>query len=493
MTTGGTPTALPGRGTMRVLAHGAGPLPAASPPHSLGRTVATRYSALLSWSAAIGAAHGDPMIRGLFMSLRLWIESLPPTARAALRWDCASSLLWGAYNGCIWTFVARIARADLRASAADMAWISAAPALGYLFATIWARQMEGRAKMPFVWITWLVARGLFLLTPLFATRNGYVFLVCVTPIIFSVSTPAYTSLMKDVYPDHLRGRLMSLSRMCWSLSTFFFAFGAGRLLDGGLDWRWSFMFGGACGALSALAFCRIRVPLPDVEADDRMSTIGFVRDTLNILWRNPRFRWFSASVFVYGFGNIMAYTLYPIHQVDTFHIRNTDVANMQNLAAVTQIAGYLFWGGIMDRRGPLFAVLVGICIICLMPPCYAMAGNLAPIYLASAIGGLAFSGIELGYLNSILQLSEPGRAAQYQALHSSLYGIRGTIAPFCALPLMHVYGIRTGIWACGGVMLCGIGLQLVSMREHKRYLRRVEADRAVPSPTCADPAPTEAT
>ena len=41
----------------------------------------------------------------------------------------------------------------------------------------------------------------------------FVSLIVLTPILFSVSTPAYTAIMKDIYPDRLRGRLMSLVRV----------------------------------------------------------------------------------------------------------------------------------------------------------------------------------------------------------------------------------------------------------------------------------------
>ncbi|MBM3495343.1 MAG: hypothetical protein FJX72_13635, partial [Armatimonadetes bacterium] len=79
-------------------------------------------------------------------------------------------------------------------------------------------------------------------------------------------------------------------------------------------------------------------------------------------------------MFVYGFGNIVASTIYPIYQVDRFHITNTEVANLQNVAAAATVLGFFFWGWFMDRRGPLLAVLISIAIVCTMPITYALAG-----------------------------------------------------------------------------------------------------------------------
>src|SRR5262249_22965025 len=98
-----------------------------------------------------------------------WLETLaglPEHTRIAWRWDLLTGAFAGMYQGCIWTFVLRIARADMHATGSQMGWITASPALGYIFATLWARQMEGKSKLPFVYWTWLAARGMFLLTPL---------------------------------------------------------------------------------------------------------------------------------------------------------------------------------------------------------------------------------------------------------------------------------------------------------------------------------------
>jgi len=346
--------------------------------------------------------------------------------------------------------------------------MASAPALGYVFATLWARQMEGRSKLPFVYWTWLAARGLFVLSPLVRSREQFILLVCATPIIFSVSSPAYTAVMKEIYPDELRGRLMSAVRIVLNVVTLLTALVAGRLMDGGLDWRPVFFVGGVFGALSALVFSLVPISETTDANGPRVPALDFVRDTLDILRRNPGYRWFTASVFVYGFGNIVATTLYPIYQVDRFAISNTEVANLQNIGAVATIAGFFFWGPFMDRRGPLATVFLAILIVCTMPITYALAPRVEYLRIAAAAGGVAMSAIELGYINTTLLFAEPGRAAQYQALHSSFFGIRGSIAPQCAIPLLHWLGAERAFLVAEAIMLAGVVLQLVSMRDYRR-------------------------
>lgn len=403
-------------------------------------------------------------------TIRARLAVLPEDTLHSWLWDMATGACAGVYLGCVWTFAGRIARAELSASEAQMGWFAAAPALGYVFATVWARQMEGRAKLPFIYWTWLAARGLFMLSPFVRTREQYILLVCATPIIFSISSPAYTSVMKDIYPDDLRGRLMSVVRIALSVATFGTALVAGRMMDAGVDWRSVFFIGGAFGGLSAITFSRIRVPDGPAARQDVISTVAFFKDTFGILRRNPAYRWFTASVFVYGFGNLVASTLYPIYQVDRFAITNTEVANLQNVAAVATVAGFFFWGSFMDRRGPLPTVLIAIVVVCTMPITYALAPSVEYLRFAAAAGGIAMSGIELGYLNTTLMFAEPGRAAQYQALHSSFFGIRGSIAPHFAIPLMRSFGARHSFLIAEVIMLCGVILQIASMRVSRRQL-----------------------
>lgn len=407
------------------------------------------------------------MLSNLIAAIRESLASLPPAVRTAWKWDVATGGLAGLYQGCVWTFVMKVARADMKASGSQIAWITAAPALGYLFATFWARQLEGRSKMPFVQWTWLIARGSFMLAPLVASTGHYVALVCFTPILFSVSMPAYTAIIKDIYPDKHRGRLMSYARILMSILTLIASLVMGRLMDHGLNYRIAFAIGGLFGALSAWTFSRIHVPTPDL-VDNPASTKEFFKDTVGILKRNPGFRWFSASVFVSGFGNIVATTLYPMYQVDRFQITNTQVANMQNIASAVTIIGFFFWGGFLDRRGPLTTVLVALLFNLAAPLLYACAWNIAALYAAAAMMGLAVGGIDLGYLNTTLKFAEPGKVAQYQALHSSFFGIRGTIAPQFAIPMKHATGYQNTFVISFLVIVAGVMLQLISMRDYRR-------------------------
>lgn len=399
-------------------------------------------------------------------------------------WDVAAGICSGIFQGAVWTFALQIARGNLRATGTQMALATAAPAIGFLFATLWARQMEGRSKLPFVTVTWLISRGLFLLTPLLVrgavSREMLVGLICITPIIFSVSIPAYTFIMQDIYPAHLRGRLMSYVRIASAGSMLVTAGAMGALQEKGLygyhlDYRWMFAIGGLFGAGSAWAFQQIRLPAPHTTAP--LPPVGqFIRDTFAVLIHNRGYRWFTASVFVGGFGNLIANTYYPIYQVDHFHITPLEIAGMQNVAGILMLFSLFFWGWYMDRFGSLAAVMVSYLVLLITPLSYAFGPTIGWLYVGAAAGGIASSGIDIGYLNTTLMFAEPGRAAHYEAVHSSFFGLRGTIAPLIAIRLLllvsHTTKLHEANWRLGfliglTILTSGAACQIFSMRSYR--------------------------
>lgn len=409
------------------------------------------------------------------MLRQLFGNFIPDTVWHNWRWDLVAGISSGIYQGCIWTFALQLARGVLHATGFQMGLASAAPAIGYLFAILWARQMEGRSKLPFVTITWTISRGAFLLTPLLVRgthgREFFVAIICLTPILFSVSTPAYTAIMKDIYPDELRGRLMSYVRIGMALAMLLTARIMGDWQEHhGLDFRWMFVIGGVFGVGTAYAFSRLRLPAVLHANAPPPPVPTFLKQTFSILLWNRGYRWFTISVFASGFGNLVATTLYPIYQVDRFHITPTQIATMMTVTNIASLISLFVWGTFLDRYGSLTAVLLAVILNCLTPLFYATGPNLLWLYFASAFTGFSQSGIDLGYLNTTLMFAEPGRASQYQALHSTFFGLRGTIAPLLAVPMLHALGqdFRATFLVCLGIIAVGVLCQLFSLQSYRR-------------------------
>ena len=390
-----------------------------------------------------------------------WKLGVPKEALHSLGWDVLAGGCAGVFLGITMPFLIRIARAELHASDVAIGVMNAAPFVGNLLAPVWARQMEGKAKMPFCQVSWITGRSLLLLMPLAATAWGFVGIIALLLFIGTISSPAYTSLMKDIYPDRARGQLMSYVRIVVQSTTFLSTFVAGRLMDQGVGFGPLYAVAGVAGVLAALFFRQVR-PLastPAPSAEPPQPLLHFFRDTLGILRENESYRWFALSVMLYGFGNLMAWPLYALYQVDQLHIRPTEIANLTNISSLCAIGGSLFWGRFIDRHGPAKTVFRGILLIASISVIYFFARSVSLLYVASFLAGFGMAGIELSYTASILNYAEVGKAARYQALHSLLLGIRGILAPLVALPLRNLIGYQGVFTLTFVLMLIGAYLQ----------------------------------
>ena len=415
--------------------------------------------------------------RGLWVRLRVRAVTrerleVPRTARYSLAWDVLAGAFAGAFSGMLMPFLTKIARGELHASPHAIAIMVAAPFIGNLFSPFWARQMEGREKLPFCVYSWSAARALLFLMPFATTSNSFVAIVSLLQIVNTVATPAYTSMMRDIYPDAARGRMMGYVRVMVQSLMFVSTLITGWLLDAGVPFRYLFPVAGVFGIGAALAFAKVR-PLrtarktvADSEAVKmaRPASANFLTDTLSILRHNRPYRFFALSVFVYGFANLMVQPLFGLYQVDILHISSTQIANLVNFGSLCAIGGSFFWGKFMDRHSPPTTVLCSIVLIALIPIVYLLTNRVEGLLFASALSGFGFAGIELSYLASILRYAERERTAQYQSLHSLLLGVRGVAAPLLGIPLVKAFGYPLVFLLALGVMLIGALLQWLAVR-----------------------------
>lgn len=398
-------------------------------------------------------------------------KAVPQEVRNTYRRDALSGLLVGVYNGAIFPFIGFIARDELHSSTSLIALITSAPYVGSMFALFYANAMEGKAKMPYVVWSGVIARALFLLTLFTMTPLRFALIASAAQLVATVSGPAYAAVLKEIYPDEHRGRIMGYIRVGLAATSFFSTLVVGQLLKRHiLDFNYIFPIGALFGITSSLVFGSIRTAPVDPKSNNyKSSTVQFLRSTLAIFKEDRNYAWFALSVFTFGFGNLIVAPLYPVFQVDQLHITAAQVAMLSNIATVIWMFSYLYWGKYVDMQSPLKAVMVNVLMVSLVPFAYFLANNVWMLIPAAIINGITMAGIELSYFNSILYFAKEGRESHYQALHSFLLGIRGTIAPFIGAALVAFFrashiDIRFVFLISMLLMLLGAVLQLVGVK-----------------------------
>jgi MFS family permease len=396
---------------------------------------------------------------------------IPPEAEYSFKWDITAGAMVGIFVGIAFPFFTRIAK-DLHAPDSAILLMTIAPFVGNLFSPFWARQMDGHSKLSYCVFGWSGARALMLLTPFVITAWHFTGMIAIMQLIFTITMPAYISMMKDIYPDRSRGRMMGYVRAALQTTALLATLVSGYLLDHGVSFRILFPIAAVIGIFSAFCFGRVRALKQESlqgkseKAPDTPTVPITYRNTLGILKTNVPYRWFAISVMVYGLGNLMAQPLYGLYQIERFHASNTQISYLANIAAIFGVAGNFFWGRYMDKHSPPHTVLMSIYIAASISAVYFLAPTLQWLYIAAALTGFGFAGIELSYMASILLYAEPGRAAQYQSLHALLVGIRGIIAPLIAIPLMRHTSYETAFTATLVLMLLGGFCQRYARHQH---------------------------
>jgi MFS family permease len=403
---------------------------------------------------------------------------VPHEAREAYRLDRLASVLAGVYLGAIFPFVGVIARERLHADAFVLSLMSAAPFLGNLLALFMARAMEGRAALPFMIWTQIAARSIFFLMIFATTPLRFALIISVAQLVATLSSPAYAAVIKEIYPESERGRIMGYTRAALLTSSVVITFAAGALLEH-ISYQWVFPAAALYGIASSIVFSRVPVettveatatgPAETGRRAQVRATLRFLWETFGILRHDRRFRWFALSVFTYGFGNLMLMPVIPIVQVDQLKISTGSIALLANLSQIVAAGAYFYWGRYIDVYSPVKAVVVNIFLNLFIPLCYYFADNLWYLVPAFVLSGITMAGIDLSYFNTVLRLAGEQNAARYQALQSFLLGIRGTIAPFVGGILLNAF--RQGGWNIRDLFLiamaflaAGFWMQLIGLR-----------------------------
>ena len=381
-------------------------------------------------------------------------------------------------------FVAVVARYTLHATDLQMALIAMAPVGGHLFSLFWANLMEGRRKMPFAVIAWIVSRALFGL--FFFVTSAPVFVIVYLLLNFgaSVAVPAYSALMKEIYPDGDRAKIMGYVRVWCFVAYLIVTPAAGWLLK--LDdqaYRYVFPLAAIFGVVSALIFNKI--PTQQRTGDSSVPLHSFLWSGLKILRHDRGFRWFSGAIFIYGFANFMVSPVYAMYQVDYLGVDTRWAGVYSTVSSLSLIVAYFYWGSYIDRRKPERVIAYQALFYAGIPLGYAVATEAWMLVPTAILAGVLNAGVDLAYFNGVLHFAPTQCLTQYQAIFAVLMGFRGIVAPLLGAYLVknhvlglaggHVDSMRTVLLLSAALILVSVLVQFAGARRYGTLKHKAEA------------------
>jgi DHA1 family inner membrane transport protein len=388
---------------------------------------------------------------------------LPEDVRYNTRVELFASLAYGAFFAASIAFLPAILR-RLGASTTQLALYITLTYLGQLLAPLSLTLLRGRRAMDFATIIWGIGRGSLVLALLIAYPEGLLLLAALLWIGETLPSPAYAQIIQQIYPPAFRGRAMSGVRVGMSVGVLILTPLAGLLIDR-FGHQVLLPTAGFFGVLATVIFAYLRPVVQASPAAAALSAGGLLR----LLSADRRFTQYLAAMTVYGLGGVMALPLYPVVQVSRLQLSYAQIGYLALVQSLFWLAGFIFWGRVLDKRGPVWVVRVAMLLGAAVPFCYIWATNIWLLLPAFMFQGLLQGAFDLGATNTAIELAEPGRVMEYTALQTAVLGLRGMIAPFlgaallsAGLPDTWVFALCTLLVLAGAAMLSGIRLERTS-------------------------------
>lgn len=393
----------------------------------------------------------------------------PERVRRNFRIDLGAGILGAAMFGFVVPFMPVVVR-RMGGSEFEVSLVIASAFIGHLASPFLAYALARLPSVFAVAVTSTASRGLFVVGALLAPSTLVLSLVYVGFWVFLLANiAAYTSVMNGIYPDDQRATAMGRVRVGANLAAVIAATLGGALLQLWADPIPVLAGAAAISVLGGISFGAIRLD----ERPDRPRLVPPYR-LMPMALADRAFRRFLFSFTVMGFGNLMGFTLYPLLLVDRFDAPNAFVGAYTALSSVAMMAGYLFWGRLIDRGSSLGLTLVSSTVLLGMPLVYLFAPSAVFVLPAAVIHGFTFAAGDLTFFTNLVQLAPQGKAEDYMAAQSFALGLRGTVAPFAASALLVATNAEVVLTVVIAMVVTGlIILRGVERRLAPRTERRV--------------------
>lgn len=362
--------------------------------------------------------------------------------------EVLSSVAYGIFYACVIPFIPVVLR---RAGATpDMiALYASLQFLGSITTSLSLVLMRRRRTFTVIITCWLLARALFLTTAIVQGAVPLIVLGSLYWLLEGFVIPGYTRVVQKLYPDTVRGKVMSTVRMGQVTAILLITPLAGWALDH-IGYRTLFPVASLVGVASVFIFMRMRIEegvLPPRQTKALTELVGIVR-------QDRRFAIYLISFALMGLGTMLSWPLYPLVQVDRLQLTYSQIGLLGLVESCMWLISYLVWGRYLDGRGGV-AVMRAVCAVSMITPLsYLIAWSGWMLIPASMARGIVSGGFELGRINAGIQLASRERITEYAVIQSTVVGLRGIFGPQISVALLGmgfsdvmVFSLSAGVMA----------------------------------------------
>jgi MFS family permease len=232
---------------------------------------------------------------------------------------------------------------------------------------------------------------------------------------------------------------------------------------------------GLIGLLCAIGYAGLRS-----TSAERPATFS-ARDSIRALRERPLLSKVALAQGFYGGGLIAAAPLYAIVNVDRLDLSLADVGVIGILTAIATTISFLVWGAVADRFGPLVALRAGSAIGLTALVAYALAPDVAVLWVAAIAAGAGSASIDVGITSVVSDQTSLASRSAAMAGWNAITGARGIVAAFLMSALLQVglVDVTTGLLLCAASSAVGV---VLFMRTKPAVAVETRAWEIAPSP-----------
>jgi len=335
-----------------------------------------------------------------------------------------------------------------------VAVVSAAPAWANVVSLAYARRAQGRPKVGFlrpllVAIAVCVA-GLALLPVGGAGLLGFLLLYGAARLLWAGVDTVRSVIWSVNYPRHLRARITGRIMVNGSVALAASGLLLGWLLEHDDPWyRAAILVAAAAGLAGSVAFGRFRVRQERRLLSDEMARLreGARFDLAGIghlLARDATFRRYMLAMSVFGAGHLMLTPLLVVCIDDVLHASETvQVAITAAVPILVMPVAIQPWARFLDRHHVIVyrSVHAWIAVAgAMLLAASVLTGWPALLWPGALLMGISLAAGSLGWSLGHNDFAPRGEETRYMALHVTLTGLRGLVAP--PLAILAYYGLQ---------------------------------------------------
>ncbi len=415
---------------------------------------------------------GYNLMQNLFATLlRPFRPSRPvPEEYRAIFQHLYRDISWfGVLNGSILAFLTVYAT-RLGATSGQIGFIGAAPAVVALIFTFAARRwLEKRSVHQGVFWGSLLHRGFYLLLPLlpfFFDNQTQVWVIIGVTLLMSVPAVVlnigFNALFAEAVPVEWRSYVSGVRNAFFSLTTIVSTIVCGQLLENmafpvGYQVVFAIGFVGAAMSSVELWFVRPKETIPvrpvttTQSGNPRSGVFLNLKQSLRVDILGGPFRRTLLLFFFFHLFQYLAIPIFPIYMVNTLKLSDQVIGLGNGLFYVTVFIGSLFGSRMVGRWGNQKMTGAGVALLCFYPILLIFSKTLLMFSITSLAGGLAWSIVNVAYINYLLEKvpaeDKPAYLAWYHLLANGAILIGSLGGP--------VVGEAVGL--VGALLIFGIG------------------------------------